>query len=99
MPFGLTNAPAVFMNLMHMVFQSYLYQSVMVFMDDILIYSKSTEDHEGHLRIGLQTLIEHHLYVKFSKCEFRFTKVRFLGHMVSTSGVSVDPEKVEVVMS
>ena len=68
-------------------------------MDDILIYSKSEEDHEGHLRIVFQTLREHQLYAKFSKCEFWLTEVRFLGHMVSASRVSVDPEKVEVVMS
>ena len=71
----------------------------MVFVDDILIYSKFEEDHEGHLRIVLQTLREHQLYAKFNKCEFWLTKVRFLGHVVSTSGVSMDPEKVEVVMS
>ena len=68
-------------------------------MDDILIYSKSEEDHEGHLRIILQTLREHQLYAKFSKCEFWLTEVRFLGHVVSALGVSVDPEKVEVVMN
>ena len=67
----------------------------MVFVDDILIYSKSEEDHEGHLRIVLQTLREHQLYAKFSKCEFWLTKARFLGRMVSASGVSVDSEKVE----
>ena len=99
MPFGLTNAPTAFMNLMHRVFQPYLDQFLVVFMDEILIYSKLEEDHEGHLRIVLQTLIEHQLYAKFSKCEFWLTKVRFLGHMISASGVSVDPEKVEAVMS
>ena len=71
----------------------------MVFIDDILIYFKSEEDHEGHLRIILQTLREHQLYAKFSKCEFWFTKVRFLGHVVLASGVSMDPEEVETVMS
>ena len=70
MPFGLTNAPAAFMDLMHRVFQPYLDQFVVVFVDDILIYSKFEEDHEGHLRIVLQTLREHRLYAKFSKCEF-----------------------------
>ena len=69
----------------------------MVFVDDILIYSKYEEGHEGHLRIVLQTLREHQLYAKFSKCEFWLTKVRFLG--VSALGVSVDQEKVEAVMS
>ena len=99
MPFGLTNAPATFMDLMHRVFQPYLDQFFVVFVDKILIYSKSEEDHEGHLRIVLQTLREHQLYTKFSKCEFWLTEVRFLGHVVSASRVSVDPEKVEAVMS
>ena len=70
MPFGLTNAPTTFMDLMHRVFQTYLDQFVMVFVDDILIYSKFEEEHEGHLRIVLQTLRDHQLYAKFSKCEF-----------------------------
>ena len=68
-------------------------------MDDILIYSQSKWEHECHLRIILQVLRDHQLYTKFSKCEFWFTEVRFLGHVVSASGVSVDPEKVKVVMS
>ena len=66
----------------------------MVFIDNILIYSKSEEEHEDHLRIDLQTLRDHQLYAKFSNCEFWLTKVKFLGHVVSASGVSVDPEKV-----
>ena len=93
MPFGLTNAPADFMDLMHKVFQPYLDQFVVVFVDDILIYSQSEWEHEYHLRIVLQ------LYTKFSKCEFWLTEVRFLGHVVSASGVLVDLEKVEAVMS
>ena len=92
MPFGLTNAPVAFMDLMHKVFQRYLHQFVVVFRDDILIYSQSEWEHEYHLRIVLQ-------YAKFSKCEFWLTKVRFLGHVVSKSGVSVNPEKVEAMMS
>ena len=99
MPFGLTNALTAFMDLMHRVFHPYLDQFVMVFVDDILIYSKSEADHEGHLKIVLRTLREHQLYAKFSKCEFWLTEVRFLGHVVSASGVSVDLEKVKVVMS
>ena len=98
-PFGLTNAPATFMDLMHRVFQPYLDQFVVVFVDDILIYSQSEEGHEDHLRIVLQALRDHQLYTKFSKCEFWLTEVKFLGHVVSASGVSVDPEKVEAVMS
>ena len=99
MSFGLTNAPMSFMDLMHRVFQPYLDRFVVVFVDDIFIYSKSEEDHEGHLRVVLHTLREHQLYAKFSKCEFWLTKVRFLGHVVLTSGVSVDSEKVKAVMS
>ena len=99
MPFGLTNAPAAFMNLMHRVFQPYLDQFVVVFMDDILIYSQSERERKDHLRIVLQLLRDHQLYAKFSKCEFWLTEVRFLGHMVSTSGVSMGPEKVETMMS
>ena len=99
MPFGLTNAPAAFMDLMHRIFQPYLDQFVVVFVDDILIYSQSEWEHEYHLRIILQLLRDHQLYAKFSKCEFWLTEVRFLGHVVSASGVSVDPEKVEAVMS
>ena len=99
MPFGLTNAPVAFMDLMHRVFQPYLDQFVVVFVDDILIYSQSEEEHEDHLRVVLQLLRDHQLYAKFSKCEFWLTKVRFLGYTVSASGVLVDLEKVEAVMS
>ena len=99
MPFGLTKAPTAFRDLMHRVFQPYLDLFVVVFVDDILIYSQSEWEHEYHLRIVLQLLRDHQLYAKFSKCEFWLTKVRFLGHVVSASGVSMDPEKVEVVMS
>ena len=99
MPFGLTNVQAVFIDLMHRVFQPYLDQFVVVFVDDILIYSQSEREHEYHLRIILQLLRDHQLYAKFSKCEFWLTKVRFLGHVVSASGVSVALEKVETMMS
>ena len=99
MPFRLTNAPAAFMDLMHKVFQPYLDQFVVVFVDDILIYSQSEEEHEDHLRVVLQLLRDHRLYTKFTKCEFWLTEVRFLGHVVSASGVLVDLEKVEAVMS
>ena len=98
MPFGLTNAPATFMNLMHRVFQPYLDQFVVVFVDDILIYSQSEWGHEYHLRIVLQLLRDHQLYAKFSKFEFWLTEVRFLGHVVSALGVSVNLEKVKAVM-
>ena len=99
MPIGLTNALTTFMDIMHRVFQSYLDQFVVVFVDDILIYSKSEEEHEDHLRIVLQALRDHQLYAKFSKYEFWLTEGRFLGHMVSASGVSMDLEKVEAIMS
>ena len=99
MPFGLTNAPEAFMDLMHRVFQPYLDQFIVVFVDDILIYSQSEWEHEYHLRIVLQLLRDHQLYAKFSKCQFWLTMVRLLGHVVSASRVSVDPEKVEAMMS
>ena len=98
MSFGLTNVPAAFMDIMHRIFQPYLDQFVVVFVDDILICSQIEWEHEYHLRIVLQLLRDHQLYAKFSKCEFWLTKVRFLGHVVSASGVSVNPEKVEAVM-
>ena len=99
MPFVLTNVPAAFMDLMYRVFQPYLDQFVIVFVDDIFIYPQSEWEHGYHLRIILQLLRDHQLYSKFSKCEFWLTEVRFLRHLVSASGVSVDPEKVEAVMS
>ena len=97
MPFGLTNAPAAFMDLMHRVFRPYLDSFIMIFIDDILVYSRSEEEHEEHLRVVLQTLKEHKLYAKFSKCDFWLDKVTFLGHIISKNGLEVDPEKVEAV--
>ena len=97
MPFGLTNAPAAFMDLMNRVFKEYLDKFIIVFIDDILIYSKTQKEHEEHLRIALQTLRNHQLYAKFSKCEFWLDKVQFLGHVISKDGVSVDPSKIEAV--
>ena len=99
MPFGLTNAPAVFMDIMNRVFSPYLDKFVVVFVDDILIYSKSKGEHENHLRIVLQTLRDNKLYAKFEKCDFWKEEVKFLGHVVSKDGVSVDPSKVEAVMN
>ena len=99
MPFRLTNAPAAFMDLMNRVFQPYLDQFVVVFVDDILLYSQSEVEHEDHLRIVLQLLRDHQLYAKFSKWEFWLTEVGFLGHVVSASGMSVDLGKAEAVMS
>ncbi|KAA0051522.1 ty3-gypsy retrotransposon protein [Cucumis melo var. makuwa] len=97
MSFGLTNAPAVFMDLMNRVFREFLDTFVIVFIDDILIYSKTEVEHEEHLRIVLQTLRDNKLYAKFSKCEFWLKQVSFLGHVVSKAGVSVDPAKIEAV--
>nr|XP_033514566.1 uncharacterized protein LOC117279184 [Nicotiana tomentosiformis] len=91
--FGLTNAPAAFMDLMNKDFNPFLDTFIIVFIDDILVYSKSKEDHAEHLRIALQTLKENELYAKFSKCEFRLQSVAFLGHMVSSEGIKVDPQK------
>ena len=98
MPIGFTNALAAFMDLMHRVFQPYVDQFVVVFVDDILIYSQSEWEHEYHLRIVLQLLRDHQLYAKFSKCEFYLTEGRFFEHVVSAPGVLVDLEKVEAVI-
>ncbi|GJT26601.1 putative reverse transcriptase domain-containing protein [Tanacetum coccineum] len=97
MPFGLTNAPAVFMDLMNRVCKPYLDKFVIVFIDDILIYSKTKEDHEVHLRLVLELLRKEKLYAKFSKCEFWLQEVHFLGHVVNQSGIHVDPGKIEAV--
>lgn len=97
MSFGLTNAPAAFMDLMNRVFKQYLDMFVIVFIDDILVYSRSEEEHASHLRIVLQTLKDQELYAKFSKCDFWLSSVAFLGHIVSSEGIKVDPQKVEVV--
>ena len=97
MSFGLTNAPAVFMDLMNRVFKPYLDSFVVVFIDDILIYSRGEEEHKSHLRIVLQTLREKQLFAKFSKCEFWLKEVAFLGHVVSGDGIKVDPKKTEAV--
>jgi hypothetical protein len=99
MPFGLTNAPAVFMDLMNRVFRVYLDKFIIVFIDDILIYSRTEEEHEEHLRITLQTLRDNQLYGKFSKCEFWLSEVKFLGHVISRNGLAVDPSKVEAVVN
>ncbi|WVZ81168.1 hypothetical protein U9M48_028579 [Paspalum notatum var. saurae] len=99
MSFGLTNAPAFFMYMMNSVFMNELDKFVVVFIDDILIYSKNEEEHEEHLRIVLTRLREHKLYAKFSKCAFWLKEVSFLGHILSEKGVAVDPSKVECVLN
>ncbi|GJX69062.1 putative reverse transcriptase domain-containing protein [Tanacetum coccineum] len=97
MPFGLTNAPAVFMDLMNRVCKPYLDKFVIVFIDDILIYSKNEKEHEEHLKAILGLLKEEKLYAKFSKCEFWIPKVQFLGHVIDSRGIHVDPAKIESI--
>jgi hypothetical protein len=99
MSFGLTNAPAYFMYLMNKVFTEYLDKFVVVFIDDILIFSKMEEEHEEHQRLVLEKLKSNQLYGKFSKCEFWLTEVAFLRHVISAGGVSVDPGKVKDVLN
>jgi hypothetical protein len=99
MSFGLTNAPAYFMYMMNKVFMEYLDKFFMVFINDILVYSRSEEEHEGHLRLVLQNLQDHKLYPKLSKCEFWLKQVAFLGHLISKGGISMDPRKVQDVLS
>ena len=98
-PFGLTNAPAAFMDMMNRVFHPYLDQFVVVFVDDILVYSKNAQEHEQHLRVVLQILREKQLFAKLSKCDFWLKEVSFLGHIVSANGVRVDPTKIEAIVS
>ncbi|KAG8474413.1 hypothetical protein CXB51_033837 [Gossypium anomalum] len=99
MPFGLTNAPTVFMDLMNWIFRLYLDRFVVVFIDDILVYSRDEEEHVEHLRTVLQILREKQLYAKFSKCEFWLREVGFLGHIVSAEGIRVDPSKVSAIVN
>nr|GEZ78421.1 putative reverse transcriptase domain-containing protein [Tanacetum cinerariifolium] len=97
MPFGLTNAPAVFMDLTNRVCKPYLDKLVIVFIDDILIYSKNEKEHEEHLKAILELLKKEELYAKFSKCEFWIPKVQFLSYVIDSQGIHVDPAKIESV--
>jgi hypothetical protein len=98
MPFGLTNAPATFQCLMNAIFAKYMRKFVLIFMDDILIFSKSLEDHLEHLNLVFQTLLEHKLYIKFSKCTFAQQQITCLAHIISKEGVSTDPAKTEAML-
>ncbi|GKB79062.1 putative reverse transcriptase domain-containing protein [Tanacetum coccineum] len=97
MPFGLTNAPAIFIDLMNQVCKSYLDKFVIVFIDDILIDSRSKEEHEEHLKLILEFLKKRELYAKFSKCEFWLPKVQFLRHVIDSQGIHVDPAKIKSI--
>ena len=98
-PFVLTNAPATFMCLMNSVFSRYLDNFVLVFLDDILVYSKNEEEHEEHLRLTLQLLREHQLYANLTKCDFYRDRIQYLGHIISEEGISMGPEKIEAIMN
>jgi hypothetical protein len=97
-PFGFTNAPATFMCLMNSVFSQYLDKFMVVFIDDILVYSRTEEEHNEHLRIVLQTLRKHKLYAKFDKCDFYQKEIQYLEHVISAEGTVVDPEKTKAIM-
>ncbi|GKD11452.1 putative reverse transcriptase domain-containing protein [Tanacetum coccineum] len=97
MSFGLTNAPAVFMDLMNRVCKPYLDKFMIVFIDDILIYSKSKQEHEEHLKLILELIKKVELYAKFSKCEFLIPKVQFLGHVINSHDIYVNPAKIESI--
>jgi hypothetical protein len=99
MSFGLTNALTYFMYLMNKVFMEYMDKFVMVFIDNILVYSRSEEEHEEHLYLILQKLRDHRLYARLNKCEFWLKQVAFLGHIISKGGISVDPSKIQDVLS
>ena len=96
-PFGSSTAPSVFMCLMNCVFREYLDKFVIVFLDDILVYSKLQEEHEKNMRMVLQVLREHQLYAKLRKCSFYQKQIHYLGHIISKDGIAVDPEKIKAI--
>jgi hypothetical protein len=98
MSFGLTNAPAYFMNLMNKVFMEYLGKFVVVFIDNILVYSNDDGEHEEHLRLVLQKLRDNQLYAKYSKCEFWLDEIPFLGHIISKGGITVNPPELREIV-
>ena len=98
-PFGITNAPTTFMCLMNSVFSKYLDRFVLVFLYDILIYSKNEEEHEENLRMALQLLREHKLYAKLRNCDFYKYRIHYLGHIILDEGIPMDPEKIEEIMN
>src|SRR3954465_1017001 len=99
MSFGLTNARATFSRMMNSIFMEYLDKFIVVYLDDILIYSKNEEEHAKHLRLVLMKLREHRLYAKFSKCEFFRSEVTYLGHVISAKGIAVTPKRVQAVLN
>ena len=97
MPFGLTNALVQFMCMMNNIFNKHLDKFVFFFIDDILVYSKIKEEHKEHLRILLPVLQEHHLYTKFSKCDFYKPHIQYLGHIIFKKGIAMDPKKIKAI--
>lgn len=96
-PFGLTNAPSIFQGLMNHLFRLYFRRYVLIFFDDILVYSRTMEDHKLHLREVLRVLKENHLYAKCSKCKFGCVRVDYFGHVITENGISVDPRKLQAI--
>ena len=98
MPFGLTIAPATFQNLMNTIFKPYLQKFILVFFDDILIYSKNLSEHRDHVKLILQILQQHSLHLKLSKCTFAVSKVEYLGHVISGAGVATKPQNIQAIL-